>query len=199
MTLKPVVLRVPITELPTLVERKSKQTALNGKPEPMSLPINDLSYLEHRWGKKNRQITWLEVKRDLVRLPIPEPAAEVMVMQLLFWLLLLWRCELLDMTEEDSRPPLAPVIWWWKNSLNEEGLEVDIANSRKNSRCTIFLPVICLADIELLLAWLWALELLVPVIITACPSWAMAAEQKYLSSLFSNLFFTKQNRHSIQF
>ena len=38
------------------------------------------------------------------------------------------------------------------------------------------LPVICLADIELLLAWLWALELLVPVIITAWPSWAMAVE-----------------------
>ena len=43
MTLKPVVLRVPITELPRLVERKSKQTALNDRPEPMSLPINDLS------------------------------------------------------------------------------------------------------------------------------------------------------------
>ena len=43
MTSKPVVLRVPITELPMLVERKSKQTALNDKPEPMSLPINDLS------------------------------------------------------------------------------------------------------------------------------------------------------------
>ena len=93
--------------------------------------------------EKNHQITWLEVKRDLVRLPIPEPAAEVMVIQLLFWLLLLWRWELLDMTE-DSRPPLAPVI--------------------------------CLADIELLLAWLWALELLVPVIITACPSCAMAVK-----------------------
>ena len=39
MTLKPVVLRVPITELPTVVERKSKQTALNDRPEPMSLPI----------------------------------------------------------------------------------------------------------------------------------------------------------------
>ena len=44
MTSKPVVLRVPITELPTLVERKSKQMALNDRPEPMSLPINDLSY-----------------------------------------------------------------------------------------------------------------------------------------------------------
>ena len=122
-----------------------------------------------------------------------------MVMQLLFWLLLLWRCELLDMTEEDSRPPLAPVIWWWKNSLNEESLEVDIANSRKNSRCTIFLPVICLADIELLLAWLWALELLVPVIITACPSWAMAAEQKYLSSLFTYLvIYFSQNKTDIR-
>ena len=45
MTSKPVVLRVPITELPTLVKQKSKQTALNDKPELMSLPINDLSYL----------------------------------------------------------------------------------------------------------------------------------------------------------
>ena len=47
MTAKPVVLRVSITELPTLVEQKSKQTmALNDKPEPMSLPINDRSYIE---------------------------------------------------------------------------------------------------------------------------------------------------------
>ena len=46
MTTKPAVLRVPITELPTLVEQKSKQTALNERPEPMSLPINDLSYLD---------------------------------------------------------------------------------------------------------------------------------------------------------
>ena len=34
--------RVPITELPMLVEKKSKQTDLNDIPEPMSLPINDL-------------------------------------------------------------------------------------------------------------------------------------------------------------
>ena len=40
MTSKPVVLQVPITELPTLVEEKSKQTALNDKPEPISLPIS---------------------------------------------------------------------------------------------------------------------------------------------------------------
>ena len=45
MTSKLVVLRVPITELPILVEQKSKQTALNDKPELMSLPINYLSYL----------------------------------------------------------------------------------------------------------------------------------------------------------
>ena len=37
-------LRVPITELPTLVKKKSKQTDLNDTPELMSLPINDLSY-----------------------------------------------------------------------------------------------------------------------------------------------------------
>jgi len=43
MTSIPVVLRVLITELPTLVERISKQIALNDKPEPMSLPIIDLS------------------------------------------------------------------------------------------------------------------------------------------------------------
>ena len=36
------VLGVLITELPMLVQQKSKQTALNNKPEPMSLPINDL-------------------------------------------------------------------------------------------------------------------------------------------------------------
>ena len=34
-----------ITELPMLVEKKSKQTDLNGTPELMSLPINDLSYM----------------------------------------------------------------------------------------------------------------------------------------------------------
>ena len=39
MTSKPVALQVPITELPMLVERKSKQTALNDKLERMSLPI----------------------------------------------------------------------------------------------------------------------------------------------------------------
>ena len=37
--------RVPITELPTFVEKKSKQTDLNDTSQPMSLPINDLSYL----------------------------------------------------------------------------------------------------------------------------------------------------------
>ena len=46
MISKLVVLQVRITELPMLVEQKSKQTALNDKPEWMSLPINDLSYLE---------------------------------------------------------------------------------------------------------------------------------------------------------
>ena len=45
MKSKPVILRVPTTELPTLVEQKSKQTALNDRPELMSLPINDLSYV----------------------------------------------------------------------------------------------------------------------------------------------------------
>ena len=60
MTLKPVVLRVQITELPTLVERKSKQTALNNKPEQMSLPINDISQtkmdnIDKRLNKKNKK------------------------------------------------------------------------------------------------------------------------------------------------
>ena len=54
------------------------------------------------------------------------------------------------------------------------------------------LPVICLADIELLLAWLWALELLVPVIITACPSWAMAVENICCHYL---VLYSSQNRH----
>ena len=34
-------LQVPITELPTLVEQKSLQTALHNKPKPMSLLISD--------------------------------------------------------------------------------------------------------------------------------------------------------------
>ena len=37
MSWNQVVLRVPITELPMIVEQKSKQMALNDKPEPMSL------------------------------------------------------------------------------------------------------------------------------------------------------------------
>ena len=45
MSSKPLEVRVLITELPTLVEKKSKQTDLNDTPEPMSLLINDLSYL----------------------------------------------------------------------------------------------------------------------------------------------------------
>ena len=44
MSLKPLEVRVPITELLTLVEKKSKQTDLNDTPEPISLTINDLSY-----------------------------------------------------------------------------------------------------------------------------------------------------------
>ena len=44
MSFKPLEVRVPITELPTLVEKKSKQTDLNGTPEPMSLPNNDLTF-----------------------------------------------------------------------------------------------------------------------------------------------------------
>ena len=44
MTTKPLEVRVPITELPMQVEKKSKQTDLNDTPKPMSLPINDLSY-----------------------------------------------------------------------------------------------------------------------------------------------------------
>ena len=43
MTSKLIVLRGPITELPMRVDQNSKQMALNNKPEPMSLPINDLS------------------------------------------------------------------------------------------------------------------------------------------------------------
>ena len=38
MSSKPLEVRVPITELHTLVEKKSKQTDLNDTPELMSLP-----------------------------------------------------------------------------------------------------------------------------------------------------------------
>ena len=41
MSSKPLEVRVPITELPTLVEKKSKQTDLKDTPKLMSLPIND--------------------------------------------------------------------------------------------------------------------------------------------------------------
>ena len=43
MSSKPLVVWVPITELPTLVEKKSKLTDLNDTPKPMLLPINDVS------------------------------------------------------------------------------------------------------------------------------------------------------------
>ena len=42
MISKLVVLQVTITELPILVEKKSKQTDLNDTPQPMLLPVNDL-------------------------------------------------------------------------------------------------------------------------------------------------------------
>ena len=45
MTLKPVEVWVPLTELPTLVQQKSKQTDLDDRPKPMALPINDLILL----------------------------------------------------------------------------------------------------------------------------------------------------------
>ena len=44
MSSKPLEVRVLISELPTLVEKKAKQTDLNDTPEVTSLPINDLSY-----------------------------------------------------------------------------------------------------------------------------------------------------------
>jgi hypothetical protein len=44
MTSKPVVLQVRITELPSLVEQKSKQTALSDRPVS-DVIINDLSLL----------------------------------------------------------------------------------------------------------------------------------------------------------
>ena len=43
LTSKPIVLPVPIIELPTLVEVKSKQMALNNKSETMPSQINELS------------------------------------------------------------------------------------------------------------------------------------------------------------
>ena len=46
MSSKPLEVRVPITELPTVVEKKSKQTDLNDTLEPLSLPIKDLPYPE---------------------------------------------------------------------------------------------------------------------------------------------------------
>ena len=45
MSSKPLEVQVPITELPTLVEKKSKQTDLSDTPEQMSLPINDPPYV----------------------------------------------------------------------------------------------------------------------------------------------------------
>ena len=41
MSSEPLVVRVLITELPTYMEKKSKQTDLNYTPVPMTLPIYD--------------------------------------------------------------------------------------------------------------------------------------------------------------
>ena len=46
MTSEQLEVRVLITELPTSVEKKSKQTDLNDTPEPMLLPINDHKVLQ---------------------------------------------------------------------------------------------------------------------------------------------------------
>ena len=53
MSFKPLEVQVPITELPTLAEKKSKQMDLNGTPEPMSLPISDLSNTLDKNNNKN--------------------------------------------------------------------------------------------------------------------------------------------------
>ena len=45
MSSKLLKVRVLITELPTLVEKRSNKMDLNNTPEPMSLPINDLPEL----------------------------------------------------------------------------------------------------------------------------------------------------------
>ena len=41
MSSKPLEVQIPITELPKLVEKKSKQMDLKDTPEPMLLPINE--------------------------------------------------------------------------------------------------------------------------------------------------------------
>ena len=45
MSSKLLEVRVPITELPTLVEKKTKKMDLSDTPELMSLPINDPPYV----------------------------------------------------------------------------------------------------------------------------------------------------------
>ena len=62
MTSKPLEVRVLITELPTQVEKKSKQTDLNDTPKPMSLPINDLPKELHKMTK-NDYMTKMETKK----------------------------------------------------------------------------------------------------------------------------------------
>ena len=48
MSLEPLEVQVSITEVPTLVEKKSKQMALSYTPVQMSLPINEIPYIH--WG-----------------------------------------------------------------------------------------------------------------------------------------------------
>ena len=60
MSSKPLEVRVPITELPTLVEKKSKQTDLNDTPEPMLLPINDLSYINDMIDMR-KELIWSRI------------------------------------------------------------------------------------------------------------------------------------------
>jgi hypothetical protein len=67
MSSKPLEVRVPITELPMLVEKKSKQTDLKDTPEPMSLPINNLSYSRvHIYQDESWLFSGVHQCRDLI-------------------------------------------------------------------------------------------------------------------------------------
>ena len=62
MSSKPLGVQVPITELPTLVGKKLKQTDLNDTHKPMSLSINDLPKELHNMTKNDCR-TKMETKK----------------------------------------------------------------------------------------------------------------------------------------
>ena len=59
MSWKPLEVWVPINELPTAVEKKSKQMDLNNTPKPMSLSIDDLPQYIYENSNQRFALIWI--------------------------------------------------------------------------------------------------------------------------------------------